>query len=337
MKKNKLSFMISALCTFLTHRIKPLFVSWVLTYRCNKNCLYCGTRDKFDNTNEELPTQKVCDIIAALVRLGTKFITFTGGEPFIREDIDDIVRFASKRNMLIKINSNGGLWNKHQKIIPLLHKVQLSLDGPQEIHDVLRGKNSYEEVIDSASIIKAKGGNFYFSSVLTEQNFHYVDFLLELAGRFKAKVLFQPISPPVNTEVSPFKENFLSFLHSKSYKDVIRHLIQMKLKKNPFIMNSLSGLHYLSELPEGPKPATKIRCCAGRCYFRITPQGQIYGCVARYNPVKISSLELLPQYLDTVSKSMPLRICKDCYCAGLVETNLMFSLDINAILNASMV
>jgi len=84
----------------------PLAVGWNITYRCNLQCKYCGW---WENRASELNTKDIIGLIKELAFLGTKFISFSGGEPLLREDLGDIIDFCKMKGIYVSINSNGTL------------------------------------------------------------------------------------------------------------------------------------------------------------------------------------------------------------------------------------
>ncbi len=142
--KDKLFVINSLLMARVFKKKTPLIVSWAITTRCNKSCAYC---DIWNIKVKELETAHVFSLISELSRLGTRIIHFTGGEPLLREDIGMIIDCCSERGILTSINSNGSLMKQRIKELKNLNLVGLSLDGPEDVHDSIRGKGSYGEVI----------------------------------------------------------------------------------------------------------------------------------------------------------------------------------------------
>jgi len=74
----------------------------IVTYRCNAKCYMCNTWQH--------PTKKGEEFSAELVRKipeGLKFINITGGEPFLREDLAEIVDAALDKTQRLVISTNG--------------------------------------------------------------------------------------------------------------------------------------------------------------------------------------------------------------------------------------
>lgn len=171
------------------HRRIPLAVRFQLTNRCTLQCKYCNI---WHTETKELSTKEIFRIIHELSKLGTKRISFSGGEPLLREDIDEIITFCNKQGIYPEMNSNGTLVPKKIDTVKKLDFLKLSLDGPQEVHDAVRGDGSYQKVIEAANISFKNKINFGFAYTLTKYNINFLDHVLGVATRYHTIVAFQP-------------------------------------------------------------------------------------------------------------------------------------------------
>ena len=116
--------------------IKPTDASIILTYRCPMRCKMCNIWDNPTIKEKELkPSELEC-----LPQL--KFINLTGGEPFIREDLDEIVEVCYKKTPRIVISTSG--WFE-DRVIDLAKKfpnigIRISIEGLASKNDELRGR-----------------------------------------------------------------------------------------------------------------------------------------------------------------------------------------------------
>ncbi|MBU1924640.1 MAG: radical SAM protein [Candidatus Omnitrophica bacterium] len=86
----------------------PTTVVMGLTYRCQCNCSHCSI-DK-DNKNSMIPemdTTEVKKCIDEIVDLGSIKVNFFGGEPSMRSDIIELVRYASSKKLFVFLDTNG--------------------------------------------------------------------------------------------------------------------------------------------------------------------------------------------------------------------------------------
>ena len=222
--------------TFFGKRL-PLFVGWMITSRCNMNCEYCNSGKI---CSRELGTQESFDLIDRLAAAGTRMIRFTGGEPLLRDDIGCLLRHAKSKGLITGLSTNGTLLPARIHEIQGVDLVCLSLDGPEPVHDALRGKGSFGRAMSALEVAVAHGLNVRLSACLSRLNFHETRFILETAKRFAMKASFQPL---VNT--AQFKGAPLSEPESAEFRKTVLELIEIKKQKNPHLSNSLSGLRYM--------------------------------------------------------------------------------------------
>lgn len=127
---------------------RPDWVSINLTLRCNLKCTMCTTC--YDAP--ELSRGQVFDIIDQVSAWGVKILNPLGGEPFVREDLLDILEYASSKDLYVTVTTNGTLISEESARrvadIPTsrLH-FNLSLDGFAEVHDKIRGRGMFDEAV----------------------------------------------------------------------------------------------------------------------------------------------------------------------------------------------
>lgn len=135
---------------------------WETTLRCNAKCKHCGSRAGENvNIEQELTTEeikKTFKTIADKYDASKILINVTGGEPLIREDLFEVMKYATALGFHWGITTNGMLIN--DKIIKQMKSTNLatmsiSLDGLEESHDKFRGiKGSYKKIIQNIEKLK---------------------------------------------------------------------------------------------------------------------------------------------------------------------------------------
>ncbi len=142
------------------YALPPINLTMELTYRCNLDCRTCylnrtGARDSINKTRE-LSLDEIKNILNTLIfkipftKKKIPHLLFTGGEIFLRDDIMDILAFASQKAG-VSVLTNGTLLS--EDIIKALvdmgvELVMFSVDGPREVHDIARNKKgSFDTVI----------------------------------------------------------------------------------------------------------------------------------------------------------------------------------------------
>ena len=143
-------------------RDKPIYAVWEITLRCNQACAHCGSRaGPTEERPDELSTAELLEVAAELVRLGTREVTLIGGEAYLRDDIFDIVHFLSAQGIRVTMQTGGrGLSPRLAKALKDagMKAVGVSVDGPEEIHDVLRDSvGSWRSAMRALEVCKEVG------------------------------------------------------------------------------------------------------------------------------------------------------------------------------------
>jgi MoaA/NifB/PqqE/SkfB family radical SAM enzyme len=121
----------------------PVYVQIGITYRCQCRCIHCYAKSPRDESDKELCLEEIKSVLDQSKRLGVLQVIFTGGEPLLREDLEELVKHAHKAGLITRINSNGLLLDK-ERVLSLkkagLTQLHVSIDdADRESHDQLRG------------------------------------------------------------------------------------------------------------------------------------------------------------------------------------------------------
>ena len=309
----------AAMALFL-NRKTPLFVSWILTHRCNYSCAYCHSQG---NISEELTTQQALDFASRLAGFGTRGVTFTGGEPLMREDLGKIVDCCAAQNIAVILNSNGSLVADRIEDIRNIKMVTLSLDGPEEVHDAVRGKGSFAIVMRAVDCVRARGIKVCIGTTLSSVNLSSLDEIFKISRKNKLRVFFQPAEKYQlrNSQVDPISPA------AKEYKRAIEAIIVEK-KHNSFIGNSLSGLKHLSCWPD---PHSPLKCFGGKLFVRIDFNGDVKICGRHCGSFVLGNI-LQDDFASIFRDAAPV-VCTNCWCAPRVEFNKAMAFDPDAVFN----
>lgn len=122
-------------------------VSWEITRKCNMNCIHCCCGDSKFDSNDELTQEEAVDVAKQLVEMGVVQVTFTGGEPLLREDWQELAKIMSEGGIFVDMITNG--WQIDTETIcnfasAGIQAVGVSVDGTRETHDRIRCRGSYD-------------------------------------------------------------------------------------------------------------------------------------------------------------------------------------------------
>ncbi len=301
----------------------PLFLSWNITFLCNLRCTYCGSCEVGP---AELNTEQVKEGLDAAWSMGTRWITFGGGEPLVRRDIGEVVDYARKKGFHVFMSTNGVLVPKKREICERLEHVNISIDGHEAVHDTVRGKGSFKKAVGAIDLLKEMGVPVSLQCVVSSINTGHIEEAVEVARDAGVSIMFQPATASLNSSDNP---NPIT-PEPGVYRAAMDKVIAMKREGAP-IRNSLAGLRHLRHWP---KPTFPPMCVAGRGISIIEADGSVLGC-HRCQFEGVGAEPPLDGKIRERFETMRVpRGCGQCWCAPLVELALIFSLRPEPILNA---
>ena len=157
----------------------PLRMDLALTFRCQNDCVHCYAGGPHETP--ELSTVQWKSVIDKLSEIGVFILTFTGGEPTLREDLPELLLYAQKKGMVTGLISNGRML-KDKAFVGVLEKsgldfVQITLESHKpQVHDSMTGaKGSWKETVKG--IQNAVQSEIYVSTNTTLSKHNFADFL----------------------------------------------------------------------------------------------------------------------------------------------------------------
>ncbi len=117
---------------------KPRTALVMLNRRCNLRCAFC---DHW-RSRDDLPREAVDAVIEQAADVGLGLLVLTGGEPFLRRDLFEIVARAREAGLGVNVTTNGTLIERRIRQLQAAppHSISVSIDGEDETHDRLRGR-----------------------------------------------------------------------------------------------------------------------------------------------------------------------------------------------------
>lgn len=171
----------------------PLWLLAELTYRCPLHCAFCYNPLGFDNVKEELDTDGWLKTLRQARELGSVQVGFSGGEPLMRPDLEELVAEARKLGYYTNLLTSGvGLKKPRAKALKEagLDHIQLSFqDSTRELNDFLSNTRTFDLKKDVASMIKDNDWPMVMNCVIHRLNIDYIDKIIELALELGAETL----------------------------------------------------------------------------------------------------------------------------------------------------
>ena len=157
----------------------PLRMDLALTFRCQNDCMHCYAGGPHETP--ELNTAQWKQVIDRLSEIGIFIVTFTGGEPTLRDDLPELLLYAQNKGMVTGLITNGRNL-KEETFVAALEKagldfVQITLESHKpEIHDQMTGaEGSWKETV--AGIKNATKSQIYVTTNSTLSKYNIAEFL----------------------------------------------------------------------------------------------------------------------------------------------------------------
>ena len=149
---------------------------WIYTnYDCNLRCSYCVAKSSPNAPRRALGLANVQRLVDEAVALGFNEVFFTGGEPFILNDIYDMLAYSTAR-VKTTVLTNGMILRgpRLERLSAIAHdnlRVQVSLDGATaDDHDAYRGKGSWDKTLEGIRLLQGRGFRVRLSTTETPVN-----------------------------------------------------------------------------------------------------------------------------------------------------------------------
>jgi len=251
----------------------------IVTYRCNAACHMCNIWQNQTGKDEEISPDIVAKLPAGLGR-----VNLTGGEPFMRDDIEEFVRVLQKKARLIEISANGFYTDKIIKIAekyPNKVMFRISVEGLPELNDKLRGvKNGFDHALRTIlELGKTKVKDYGLSIVICDKNasdlLTVYDLCCRLGIEFGNSTMhnswyfhkYDNAIGDIKLAVETEKRFITALLQSRRKSLRMRSKDWLRAYFNRNILKHLEGKGNIID-----------SCCAGKDLFFLDPFGNILPC-----------------------------------------------------------
>jgi radical SAM protein with 4Fe4S-binding SPASM domain len=245
----------------------PLSIHFDLTYRCNERCVHCYL-DHDDHG--EMTTDEVKGVLDQLAAAGTFFLTFSGGEIFLRKDLFELVAYARGLQFDVKLKTNGVLVREREaaRIRELgVRQLQISVYSHRpEVHDAItKVPGSLVRTLAAIRLLTAAGVRVMIANVLMRQNAADYPGVRALAEELGVDCTIDPtITPMMNGDTA-----------------VVALRLPAPQLLQVFRDKSLVGSDFMTPASEPIDEETLDGrpCSAGHTFCYISPYGDVYPCV----------------------------------------------------------
>ena len=259
---------------WLTARRRPVLVHFEVTLLCNAHCGFCD----YWKTDASARDAELASYADAARYFNPMLVTFTGGEPTMRRDLEDLVAQVDRaitlkyvtlitHGAMLTVDRARSLWDAG------VNQFNISLDYLDERHDRARGiPGLAAKILATVPAMRASGiDNVRFNTVIKNDNLDQIVAVAETAKMLGAGVNFS-----VYTDAKNGNRDFLIGRgQDDAVDDVVRRLLEFKRQHRGVITNSD---YYLEQIPRYLRGEMREPCRSGIRTIHIDPSGYVKRC-----------------------------------------------------------
>lgn len=256
----------------------------IVTYRCNAKCYMCNTWQHPSRKEEEYSPGLVDKLPT-----GLDFINITGGEPFLRSDIEEIVDKALTKTKRLVISSNGYFTDRVVKLFEKFGNrvgIRISIEGLPAANDELRGiKNGFDHGLRTLTTLHGMGvKDIGFGMTVSDRN---ADDMIELYRLANAMGLEFATATTHNSFYFHTTDNQYQDPEkvARTFENIAIELLKTNKPKNWFRAYFNMGL---ARKARGQKRA--LPCEVGTDMFFVDPAGNVMPCNGSDQPMIMGNL-----------------------------------------------
>jgi MoaA/NifB/PqqE/SkfB family radical SAM enzyme len=329
----------------------PFLLNYSVTLRCILDCKYCGVSRLNNNfATEELTAKDIALFLKDRMLKKLKVIVISGGEPFLKNDLSEILLEFKKRISpdIFHITTNGFLTEEIIESVKFLKKnglnieIKISIDDISDRHDLLRNrKGSFEKAVQTIqklrSIFDRSELFIGINQTIFEENYRSIPEVKKLAESFAAayRGFIGLAKRPLYTGTREWDYGLVNLSdNAKRYvKNSLENIYRWQacFNSHPRFFEEVIIRHYVKgqiEILESKKPM-RHKCMSLFTHFRLNPNGDIITCsydLDVLGNIKKESYSAIIGKEETKSKFKQVRECGRCWLGCEVSPSWVSSL-----------
>ncbi|MDB4876266.1 MAG: Radical domain protein [Gemmatimonadetes bacterium] len=259
---------------WLTGRRSPVLVHFEVTLRCNAACGFCD----YWKTDPSARATELKSYADAARFFNPMLVTFTGGEPTLRRDLEDVVAEVDRaiRLKYVTLITHGAMLTpeRAQSLWDAgIHQFNISLDYLDERHDAARGLPGLSaKILAAIPAMRARGiDNIRFNTVIKNDNLDQILPIVHHAAELGVGVNFSVYTDAKNGN----RDYLVGSGELAELDDVVRRLLEFKRRRRGVITNSD---YYLEQIPRYVRGELTEPCQSGIRTIHIDPAGHVKRC-----------------------------------------------------------
>ena len=254
-----------------------------ITNRCNLHCMGCYSNNRERNVCEDLSLQHITKILDELKDIGLETLCISGGEPFLRPDLDQIVIYAKNigiENVMITSNATCIDISMLTNIKKLVTCIAISIDGfNTENQQFIRDSGTFQKVITTSREMKRCGIPMKFVATIHRKNYKYITNYIGLSREMGIPISFSILT--CNPKIEPLNELVLN-------NEEFSALLSMSDESTAVFDDTPSAISALRY---------KSSCGAGENLISIDALGNVFPChMLHYDEFKLGNVLETPLF-----------------------------------------
>lgn len=272
-------------------RNSPFYIQFYISKFCHLSCKMCNIVEA-NSEFQPFDHEQIVNIADNLVKIGAGVVLLTGGEPFMRPDIDEIVRIFISKKLNVRLQT-AGLYSKRDRIAKCAEygarDINVSLDSlDADLSDYINNvEGSFNNAVKTISFISKtfpnKDSICAFGCVLSRYNVDEIEAILEFATRIGWWLSLVPVHITETPNPMDFRGYDDYFRFSPEDYPKIKTLIDRLKKKKKAGARLFDSDDYLDSIYHfittgKPNWRKNDICDAGKLYFAINPDASFAPC-----------------------------------------------------------
>jgi len=261
-------------------------VFWIITDRCNLNCIHCY-KGASSGSRYEVSKIDAFHVVDKISRLGTPLIFVSGGEPFTSLYLLDVLEELKNRGFRVVLSSNGTLIDEDaaNHLLDMgIDYVALPLYGGELFHNHFTGvEGSHSRVMNALKLLRGSDTKLALKTVIARSTIPNINYILNEALNYDVKTLYLCDLLPLGRGAS-LSEDMLD-------KDGWRHLLTKLVREvldHSYDVEIDIGLHPSAAIYVLRERGVNVLDTLSKAPSRLSPEGRGFISIAPNGDVSIS-------------------------------------------------